>query len=178
MKVELPEHRRLQPGPASVVVMATCVGKEGRPNIITLGMYMPISSKPPMVCIGVAPRRFSHGLIEETGEFVINTPPISLEDQMHYCGVKSGRDVDKFAETGLTAIPSLKVRPPKIEECFGHIECKVVQSHVFGDHTLFVGEVVASSADENVMDGDALNVLKARPIVQKNHVYFTVTDKK
>ena len=178
MKVELPEHRRLQPGPASVVVMATCVGKEGRPNIITLGMYMPISSKPPMVCIGVAPRRFSHGLIEETGEFVINTPPISLVEQMHYCGVKSGRDVDKFAETGLTAIPSLKVRPPRIEECFGHIECRVVQSHVFGDHTLFVGEVVASSADEDVMDGDALNVLKARPTVQKNHVYFTVTDKK
>jgi flavin reductase (DIM6/NTAB) family NADH-FMN oxidoreductase RutF len=178
MKVELAEHRRLQPGPASVVVMATCVGKDGRPNIITLGMYMPISSRPPMVCIGVAPRRYSHGLIAETGEFVVNVPSIGLEEQMHYCGVKSGRDVDKFAETGLTAIPSLKVRPPRIEECFGHIECKVVQSHVCGDHTLFVGEVVATSADEDVMDGDALNVLKARPIVQKNHVYFTVTDEK
>jgi flavin reductase (DIM6/NTAB) family NADH-FMN oxidoreductase RutF len=177
MKVELPEHRRLQPGPASVVVMATCVGKEGKPNIITLGMYMPISSRPPMVCIGVAPRRYSHGLIEETGEFVVNVPSIGLEEEMHYCGVKSGRDVDKFAETGLTAIPSLKVRPPRIEECFGHIECKVVQSHVCGDHTLFVGEVVATSADEGVMDGDALNVLKARPIVQKNHVYYSVCAK-
>ncbi len=177
MKVELPEHRRLQPGPASVVVMATCVGMEGRPNIITLGMYMPISSRPPMVCIGVAPRRYSHGLIEETGEFVVNVPSIGLEDEMHYCGVKSGRDVDKFAETGLTAIPSLKVRPPRIEECFGHIECKVVQSHVCGDHTLFVGEVVATSADEEVMDGDALNVLRARPIVQKNHVYYSVCAK-
>jgi flavin reductase (DIM6/NTAB) family NADH-FMN oxidoreductase RutF len=178
MKVELAEHRRLQPSPASVVVMATCVGKKGRPNIITLGMYMPISSRPPMVCIGVAPRRYSHGLIEETGDFVVNVPSIGLEEQMHYCGVKSGRDVDKFAETGLTAIPSLKVKPPRIEECFGHIECKVVQSHVCGDHTLFVGKVVATSADEDVMDGNTLNVLKARPIVQKNHVYFTVTDKK
>ena len=174
MKIELPDHRRLQPGPAGVVVLATCVGNEGRPNIITLGMYMPISSRPPMVCIGVAPRRFSHGLIEETGEFVINTPPISIEEQMHYCGVKSGRDVDKFAETGLTAIPSLKVRPPRIEECFGHLECRVVQKHVCGDHTLFVGEVLATSADEGVMDGDVLNVLRARPIVQKNHIYYTV----
>lgn len=113
MKVELAERRRLQPGPASVVVMATCVGKEGRPNIITLGMCMPISSRPPMVCIGVAPRRYSHRLIEETGEFVITVPSIDLEKEMHYCGVKSGRDVDKFAETGLTAIPSLKVRPPR-----------------------------------------------------------------
>lgn len=178
MKRELPEHRRLQPGPASVVVMATCVGKEGRPNIITLGMYMSISSRPPMVCIGVAPGRHSHGLIEETGEFVVNVPSIGLEEQMHYCGVKSGRDVDKFAETGLTPVPSLKVGPPRIEECFGHLECRVVQSHVCGDHTLFVGEVVATSADEDVMDGDALNVLKARPIVQKNHVYFTVTNEK
>ena len=178
MKRVLPEHRRLQPGPASVVVMVTCVGKEGRPNIITLGMYMSISSRPPMICIGVAPGRHSHGLIEETGEFVVNVPSIGLEKQMHYCGVKSGRDVDKFAETGLTSVPSLKVKPPRIKECFGHLECRVVQKHVCGDHTLFVGEVVETSADEGVMDGDVLDVLKARPIVQKNHVYFTVTNKK
>lgn len=178
MKKELPENRRLQPGPAGVVVMATCVGEDGKSNIITLGMYMPISSRPPMVCIGVAPQRYSHGLIEETGEFVINTPPITLEEQVHYCGVKSGRDVDKFAETGLTPIPAIKVRPPLIEECFGHIECRVVQSHVCGDHTLFVGEVVATSADKEVMRGDVLDVLKAHPIVQKNHVYFTVTNEK
>ena len=178
LKRELPLHRRLQPGPAGVVVMATCADREGRPNIITLGMYMPISTNPPMVCIGVAPQRYSHRLIEETEEFVINTPSITLEEQMHYCGVKSGRDVDKFAETGLTPIPALKVKPPRIEECFGHIECRVVQSHVCGDHTLFVGDVVATSADEDVMRGDVLDVLKARPIVQKNHVYFTVTDKK
>jgi flavin reductase (DIM6/NTAB) family NADH-FMN oxidoreductase RutF len=63
-------------------------------------------------------------------------------------------------------------------ECFGHLECKVTESHVMGDHTLFVGKVVASSADEEVMDGDFLDPLKAKPIVQKNHVYFTVTDSK
>jgi flavin reductase (DIM6/NTAB) family NADH-FMN oxidoreductase RutF len=156
--------------------MATCQGDDGKPNIITLGMYMPISIRPPLVCIGVAPRRYSHKLIEESGEFVINTPPIPIEEQMHYCGTESGRLVDKFAETGLTPIPSLKVGPPRIKECFGHLECKVVQKHTCGDHTLFVGEVVATSADEDVMNGDVLDVLKARPIVQKNHVYFTVTD--
>jgi len=176
VKIELPEARRLQPGPAGVVVLATCQGREGPPNIITLGMYMPISLRPPLVCIGVAPGRYSHGLIEETGEFVVNTPPITIEEEMHYCGVRSGRDVDKFAETGLTPIPSLKVGPPRIKECFGHIECKVVQTHTCGDHTLFVGEVVATSADEEVMKGDVLDVLKALPIVQKNHVYFTVRE--
>jgi flavin reductase (DIM6/NTAB) family NADH-FMN oxidoreductase RutF len=177
MKIELPKHRRLQPGPAGNVVMATCVGRDGRSNIITLGMYMPISIDPPLVCIGVAPRRYSHALIEETGEFVVNTPSIDLEEQMHYCGVKSGRDVDKFAETGLTFTPASKVKPPLIEECFSHLECRVVQSHVCGDHTLFVGEVVATSANEEFMDGDVLDVLRARPIVQKNHVYFTVCAK-
>ncbi|NQT09459.1 flavin reductase family protein, partial [Candidatus Bathyarchaeota archaeon] len=126
MKKELPKGRRLQPGPAGNVVMATVVGNDGKPNIITLGMYMPISIDPPLVCIGVAPRRYSHTLLEENGEFVINTPSIDLEEQMHYCGIKSGRDVDKWAETGLTPMPSLKVKPPRIEECFSHLECRVV----------------------------------------------------
>lgn len=178
MKKELPKGKRLQPGPAGNVVMATVVGDDGRPNIITLGMYMPISLDPPLVCIGVAPRRYSHSLLEENGEFVVNTPSIDLENEMHYCGVKSGRDVDKWKETGLTPIPSLKVKPPRIEECFSHLECRVVQSHTCGDHTLFVGEVVATTVDEGVMKGESLDVLAARPIVQKNHVYFTVTDEK
>lgn len=178
MKRELSGSRVFQAGPASVVVMVTCVGGDGKPNIITLGMYMTISSRPPMVCIGVAPQRHSHRLIEETGEFVVNIPSIDLEEKMHYCGVKSGRDVDKFKETELTPVLASKVKPPLIEECFGHLECRVVQTHVCGDHTLFVGEVVASSVDEEVMEGDTLDVLKARPIVQKNHVYFTVTGEK
>ena len=177
-KIEIPKGRRLQPGPASPVVMATCVDKQGRPNIITLGMYMSISHRPPQVCIGVAPQRYSHDLIAETGEFVVNVPPISLEDEMHYCGTESGRRVDKFKETGLTAIPALKVKPPRIRECFSHLECRVAQSMVCGDHTLFVGEVVATTADRGVMKGDVIDVLKARPIVQKNHVYYTVTDEK
>ena len=177
MKRELSERRRLQPGPAGNVVLATVVGDDSRPNIITLGMYMPISLDPPQVCIGIDPRRYSHSLLEETGEFVVNTPSIDIEEEMHYCGVKSGRDVDKWKETGLTPIPSLKVKPPRIEECFSHLECRVVQSHTCGDHTLFVGEVVATTVDEGVMKGESLDVLKARPIVQKNHVYFTVAEK-
>jgi len=178
VKKILSKGRRLQPGPAGNVVMATCMGEDGKPNIITLGMYMPISLNPPLVCIGVAPQRYSHQLIKETGEFVINTPSITLEDEMHYCGVQSGRRVDKFKETGLTPIPAHKVKPPLIEECFSHLECRVVQEHTCGDHTLFVGEVVETSVDDEVLDGETLDVLRAKPIVQKNHVYFTVTDEK
>lgn len=174
MKKEISVSNRLQPGPAGVVVMATCVGSIGKPNIITLGMFMPISSNPPMVCIGVAPQRYSHKLIEESGEFVVNVPSITLKRQMELCGSRSGKDLDKFAAAGLTPIPSLKVKPPRIKECFGHLECKVVQTHECEDHTLFVGGVVASSADEEVMKEEYLDVMAARPIIQKNHVYFTV----
>jgi flavin reductase (DIM6/NTAB) family NADH-FMN oxidoreductase RutF len=177
VKIELSENRRLQVAPTGNVVMVTC-GDGEEANIITVGMYMPISSRPPLVCIGIAPQRYSHQLIEKTGEFVVNSPSITIEKEMHYCGVESGRRVNKWKETGLTPIPSLQVKTPRIKECFGHLECRVVESHVMGDHTLFVGEVVATSADENMMKGDMLDVLRAKPIVQKNHVYFTVTDKK
>lgn len=112
MKREFPAGRRLQPGSAGNVVMATCIGGNGKPNIITLGMYMPISIRPPLVCIGVAPKRYSYELIDETGEFVVNVPSINLEEEVHDCGVKSGRDVDKFAETGLNSFKAMKVRPP------------------------------------------------------------------
>ena len=175
-KIELSENRRLQVGPTGNVVMVTC-GEGEEANIITVGMYMPISLRPPLVCIGIAPQRFSHQLIEKTGEFVVNSPSITLEREMHYCGVESGRRVNKWKETGLTAIPSLKVKTPRILECFGHLECKVVKSPIMGDHTLFVGEVISSSANEEVMDGEFLNPMKARPIVQKNHVYYSVCNK-
>jgi flavin reductase (DIM6/NTAB) family NADH-FMN oxidoreductase RutF len=176
-KIELGENRRLQAAPTGNVVMVTC-GEGEEANIITVGMYMPISTRPPLVCIGIAPKRYSHQLIDKTGEFVVNSPSITLEKEMHYCGIKSGRQVNKWEETGLTPIPSLKVKTPRIKECFGHLECKVVEKHTLGDHTLFVGEVVATSADAEVMNGDSLDPLKAKPIVQKNHVYFTVTDRK
>lgn len=176
--MSLPPDKLFQAGPSSVVVMATCVDPEGRANIITLGMYMPISFHPPLVCIGVSPKRYSHDLIAESGEFVINVPSIDIERETHFCGTRSGREFDKFKETGLTPVPAKRVRPPLIAECFGHLECRVVQSHVCGDHTLFVGEILEASVKEDVLTGGKLDPMKARPIVQKNHVYFTVTDDK
>jgi len=176
MKRGLPAAKIFQAGPPSVVVMVTCVGSGGRPNIITLGMYMPISFSPPLVCIAISPKRYSHGLIEETGEFVVNVPSIGLEDEMNFCGTRSGRDCDKFRETGLMPVPASKVRPPLIKECYGHLECKVIHSYVCGDHTLFIGEVVAASADGDVLDGGRLNLLRSRPIVHKNRIYYTVAE--
>jgi flavin reductase (DIM6/NTAB) family NADH-FMN oxidoreductase RutF len=177
VKRGLPADKLLQAGPASVVVLATCVDSEGKANIITLGMYMSISLDPTLVCIGVSPKRYSHDLIDESGEFVVNVPSIDLEKEAHFCGTKSGRDVDKFAETGLTPVPAKTVKPPLIKECFGHLECRVVQSHVCGDHTLFVGEVLSSSVRDDALTGGKLDPLKARPMVQKNYVYYSICEK-
>ena len=147
---------------------------EGNPNIITLGMFMNVSISPLMVCIGVAPERYSHDLIEEQGEFAVNVPTTDIMDEMHRCGITSGRDCDKFASTGLTPIPAQMIRSPLIKECYGHLECRVVQAHTCGDHTLFVGEVVAASVDDEVLENGRLVLTKAKPVVQKNWVYHTV----
>jgi flavin reductase (DIM6/NTAB) family NADH-FMN oxidoreductase RutF len=174
MKKVLPKGRLSQAGPPSSVVLVTCVDEEGNPNIITLGMFMNVSIEPLMVCIGVAPERYSHDLIMDQGEFAVNVPTTEIIDEMHQCGVTSGRDCDKFAATGLTPIPAQRIRSPLIKECYGHLECRVVQVHTCGDHTLFVGEVVAASVDEDVLEDGRLVLTKAKPVIQKNWSYHTV----
>ena len=178
MKKILPTNKFSQAGPVSPIVMVTCVDANGKPNIITLGMFMSISIDPLQVCIGVSPERYSHNLIEEKGEFVVNCPGIELEDAMHLCGIKSGRKIDKFKEFNLTAVTAQKVEPPLIEECYGHLECKTVNRLICGDHTLFVREVIAASVRESCYKDGKLDLSMAKPIAQKNWLYHTLSDKK
>ena len=137
-------------------ILVTAADELGRPNIITLAWHSPISIEPPLYGISISPKRYTHGLIARTGEFVINFPPFKLLDKVHKCGSASGRSSDKFRQTGLTALPSDKVKPPIIAECYLHLECKVAGSAVFGDHTWFVGEVLNISADEGLFDSGIL----------------------
>lgn len=171
-KADVEIDRALRVGPPTSVVLVTCTSSDGKPNIITLGMYMPISTKPPLLAIGVSPRRYSHRLIKDAGEFVINVPPMRLIRQVVVCGEASGRDGDKFRLTGLTPRPAKKVRPPLIEECVSHLECKVVRSYRAGDHTLFIGRVVAAKVEDGMMD-NVLDVTKAKTIMHKGGRYFT-----
>lgn len=176
MKRDLPTNQLLQANPPGIVVMVTSVDSNGKPNIITLAMYMPISSKPPMICIGVSPKRYSHNLILESGEFVVNVPSIKLEKQMRFCGTQSGRTIDKFVATGLTPIPAKTIKAPLIKECVSHLECKVIQTHICGDHTLFVGKVLHASVNEEVFIDNKFDTLRAKPIVEKNYIYYTLTE--
>jgi flavin reductase (DIM6/NTAB) family NADH-FMN oxidoreductase RutF len=131
-------------------VLVTCMGKEGEPNIITLSWAMPTSLRPPMVAISVGAGRYSHDLIKESGEFVINIPTKDIESDTWICGTTSGRNVDKFKETNLTTEKSKKVNAPSIKECPINIECKVKESIKSGDHTIYIGEVVALRADPEI----------------------------
>jgi flavin reductase (DIM6/NTAB) family NADH-FMN oxidoreductase RutF len=158
----------ISPLPTSLV---TCVGKDGKPNIIAISLLskcwgMPLKKTHPafgVYQIMVHPARYSHKLIEETGEFVINIPTADLVRQVWYCGLKSGRVFDKFKETGLTPIPATQVKPPLIAECPINIECKVVEKikPKYSSYTHFFGKAVAIHVEEDVWDGNILNVDKA-----------------
>ncbi|RLF15167.1 MAG: flavin reductase family protein [Thermoprotei archaeon] len=155
------------------VVIVTCCDREGRANAITLAWSMPASFNPPMVVVSIAPARYSHRLIEETGEFVVNVPTVELLKQTYLVGSKSGRDVDKFKLTGLTPGKAKVVKPPIIEECIAHLECRVVNHVRAGDHTLFIGEVVAAYAEEEAFKDQLLNPKAAKPLFHYGLNYFT-----
>lgn len=144
-------------------VLVTCVDESRKANIITLAWSMPTSISPPLVVISVAPKRHSHRMIEESGEFVVNVPTMEIVKHSLYCGRISGTKVDKFKETRLTLLPSKKVKPPIIKECVAHLECRLVQKIPTGDHTLFVGEVLAAYVNEGFFT-DIYDVKKVKPI--------------
>lgn len=147
MKVQKPGATALYPVPP---VLVTC-GHE-RPNVLTLAWAGTISSDPPSVSIGVRPTRFSHKLIADAGEFVINLPRANQVEIVDYCGHASGREVDKFKACGLTLVPAGKVGVPLIAECPISLECRVTHHLNMGVHDLFIGEVVAIQADESVLN--------------------------
>ena len=134
------------------VVMVSCNRKGEKPNIVTVAWTGTICSDPAMVSISVRPERYSHDIIEETGEFVINLVTKDLTYATDYCGVRSGRDVDKFKEMNLTPLPSKMIDAVGIEESPVNIECKVKKIEKLGSHHMFLAEVVAVHADEAYMD--------------------------
>ena len=144
-KVSLNPREGLYPNP---VVLVSC-SHDGADNIITLAWIGTVCSDPKLLGIGVRPSRYSHSLIKEKGEFVINQPTVELLEATEYCGTKSGRDHDKWVATGLTKTPGKKVDVPHIAECPVSIECVVQEVFRLGVHDLFIGEIVGLERDED-----------------------------
>ena len=155
------------------VVMVSAADKEGRDDIITVAWAGTVCTNPPMVSISIRPERYSYHMIRETGEFVINLTTEELAFATDYCGVKSGRDVDKFKETGLTREKAEKVKAPMIAEAPVSIECKVKEIRELGSHHIFIAQVAAVHADEKYMDEkNRFDLNRARPIVYSHGEYL------
>ena len=160
------------------VVMVSCNRKGEKPNIVTVAWTGTICSDPAMVSISVRPERYSHDIIEETGEFVINLVTKDLTYATDYCGVRSGRDVYKFKEMNLTPLPSKMIDAVGIEESPVNIECKVVEVKKLGSHDMFIAEVVNVTVDDRYMDESNKFNLNDSDLVAYSHgEYFTLGEK-
>mgnify|MGYP001771303548 FL=1 len=149
-------------------VLVSC-GSPEKPNLITVGWCGTICTQPPMVSISVRPERYSHHLIQESGEFVINLPTESLTRVVDWCGVKSGRDVDKFAAMHLSALPAAQVGTVLLEQSPVNLECKVTQCIPLGSHDLFLAEVVAVDVDESLLDETGKLCLNRAKLIVYSH---------
>ncbi len=155
------------------VVLVSVADAAGRNNIITLAWAGTVCSEPPMVSISVRPERHSYGALKETEEFVLNLTTRELVFATDYCGVKSGRDVDKFRQMHLTALPASKVKAPLIAESPVNIECRVREVKALGSHDMFLADVLAVHADEKYMDENhKFHLERAEPIVYSHGSYF------
>ena len=150
-------------------VMVSCQREGEKPNIITVAWTGTVCTNPPMVYISVRPQRYSYDILDETGEFVINLTTEKLVKATDYCGVKSGRDVDKFADMHLTAAPSVKIEAPAIAESPVNIECKVKQVLELGSHDMFIAEVMAVNVDESLLDEKGTLHLSDADLIAYSH---------
>ena len=171
LKREMRPGEMLYPVP---VVMAT-LGEGDEANIITIAWTGIINSKPPMTYISVRKERHSHPILSKTGEFVINLCTEELVKATDYCGVKSGRDVDKFKEIGLTKEPADIVKCPMIKESPINLECKVTQVVELGSHDMFMAEIVKVHAAEELFDEEGrMDPVKAGLVAYIHGEYYPV----
>ena len=150
-------------------VMVSCQREGEKPNIITVAWTGTVCTNPPMVYISVRPQRYSYDILDETGEFVINLTTKELARATDYCGVRSGRDVDKFKETGLTAVEATKVKAPLIAEAPVNIECRITEKKELGSHHMFLAEVLAVHVDEKYLDENGKFQLNKSGLIAYSH---------
>jgi len=156
---------QLSPLPAALV---TC-GSAETPNILTVAWTGIVCSQPPRTYISVRPERYSHGLLCETGEFVLHLTTESLLRAVDYCGVKSGRDEDKFAACGLATEPGSEVNVPVLADSPLALECKVFERIPLGSHDLFLADILAVRVEESYLDATGRLSLEKAGLIAYTH---------
>ena len=165
----------LYPVPA---VMVSCQREGGKPNIITVAWAGTVCTNPPMLSISVRPERYSYHILEESREFVVNLTTEQLVRATDFCGVRSGRDMDKFKEMKLTPLPSREISAPGIAESPVNIECKVREIMPLGSHTMFLADVVNVTVDDAYLNANGKFDLNASGLVTYSHGEYFLLGKK
>lgn len=175
-KRELPPNEALYPVP---VVLVTIPDKKRKSaNIITIAWCGVVCSKPPTLSISIRPSRYSHELISQAGDFVINIPSKNMMKATDLCGIRSGRETDKFKLASFTSVPASKVQAPLIKECPVNIECSLKDTIRLGSHDMFLGEVVAVHVDEEIVDpAGRIDYGRAGPFVYNLGEYWDLGKK-
>ena len=157
------------------VVLITCRNLEGKANIFTVAWIGTVCSKPPMLSISIRPERLSYDYIKETMEFTVNIPNRKLTKITDFCGVRSGRQINKIEEMNLTMVKGSEIETSFIEECPISIECKVKEIIKLGSHDMFIAEVLCSHINEDLFDEkDKIDLTKADLIAYSHGEYFSV----
>jgi len=154
--------------------LVTCQGKNGPSNALAIAWIMPVSLNPPMLVFAIRKERYSYKLLEQAREFVVNIAGFDLARQVLHCGRKSGKHVDKFKETGLTAGKAKRVDVPIINGCVAHVECRVAETIPKGDHVLVIGEVLAAYAAKEAFKG-LYDLKRFKPLLHLGNDVFTTT---
>ena len=157
--------------------MVSCGDMENS-NIITIGWTGILNTIPPKTYISVRPTRHSYNIIKEKGEFIINLTPSQLAKEADYCGIYTGKKVDKFEKCKLTKIRGTQVDAPMIDECPVSIECKVTDIIPLGSHDMFMADIVAVNIDESLFDkDDKMRLDKANLIAYAHGEYYELGKK-
>lgn len=164
------------PAPAALV---SCAGKDGKANLITIAWCGNVNSTPAMLSISVRPERYSHSLIDATGEFVVNLPAKKMARAVDYCGVVSGRETDKWEACKLTPFAMETVACPGVTEAPISIGCKVTQKISLGSHDMFLATVDEVAVDARLIDSSGKFLLeKANLLCYAHGGYYTLGERK
>jgi flavin reductase (DIM6/NTAB) family NADH-FMN oxidoreductase RutF len=160
------------------IVLVSSAASDGKPNMMTVAWTGTVCSEPPMISISLRKATYTYELIMASREYVVNVPSPRLIRATDYCGVVSGRDVDKFAKTGLTAAPASQVKAPIVLECPINIECAVRQVIELGLHTMFIAEILAVQVSEHLVTESGRLALEKEGLAAYSHGGYYALGKK
>lgn len=160
------------------VVLITSKNTDGKMNVFTAGWVGTACTRPPMITVAIRPERLSYEYIKNTGEFVVNLPKAQMTHEVDFCGVRSGRQLDKLKAMGFTTEASLKINVPQIVECPVSLECRVSNIIPLGSHDLFIAEVMNVNVEDYLIDkGGKIHLEKADLLCYSHGEYFPIPQK-